>query len=149
LLITRSSPREATKPCSDSTSRSSSPYERSVASANRALSPTWSSRDRSPCGVGSAAFEPRRSQGRLRQTRPQAWCFAVIGRAVRPLLKTPAQGADTPIYLAASPDAEGITGQFFVNRKPRAANKVAGERALTARLWQVSADLVGLTRATL
>jgi retinol dehydrogenase-14 len=78
----------------------------------------------------------------------QAWYFAVISRVLRPLLKTPAQGAQTPIYLAASPDVGGVTGQFFANRKPKTANKVAYDTAMTARLWQVSADLVGMTSAT-
>ena len=75
----------------------------------------------------------------------QAWFFAVISRVVRPLLKTPAQGAQTPIYLASSPDVDGVTGQFFANRKPKTANKVAYDTDMTARLWQVSADLVGMT----
>jgi retinol dehydrogenase 14 len=78
----------------------------------------------------------------------QAWFFAVVSRVVRPLLKTPAQGAQTPIYLASSPDMEGVTGQFFANRKPKTANKAAYDRDMTARLWQVSADLVGMTTAT-
>ena len=43
------------------------------------------------------------------------------------------------------PDVEAITGQFFANRKPKAANKAAGDAEVTARLWRVSADLVGLT----
>src|SRR6202171_3304149 len=32
----------------------------------------------------------------------QAWFFAIISRAVRPLLKTPAHGAQTPMYMASS-----------------------------------------------
>jgi NAD(P)-dependent dehydrogenase (short-subunit alcohol dehydrogenase family) len=78
----------------------------------------------------------------------QAWWFAVISRVVRPLLKTSAQGAQTPTYLASSPDLDGVTGQFFANRSPKVANKVAYDTEMTARLWQVSADLVGLTPAT-
>ena len=77
----------------------------------------------------------------------QAWFFTVISRVVRPLLKTPALGAQTPIYLASSPDMDGISGQFFVNRKPKAANKVAYDTDMTARLWRVSADLVKGTSA--
>jgi retinol dehydrogenase 14 len=75
----------------------------------------------------------------------QAWFFAIISRVVRPLLKTPAQGAQTAIYLASSPDMDGVTGQFFVNCKPKTANKVAYDTDMTRRLWRVSADLVGMT----
>jgi NAD(P)-dependent dehydrogenase (short-subunit alcohol dehydrogenase family) len=75
----------------------------------------------------------------------QAGFFAVISGVVRPFLRTPAQGAQTSIYLASSPDVEGVTGQFFANSKPKTANKVAYDTAIAARLWQVSADLVGMT----
>jgi retinol dehydrogenase-14 len=75
----------------------------------------------------------------------QAGFFRIISPVVRPFLKTPTQGAWTPIYLASSPDVEGITGQFFANRKPKTANKAAGDVDVTARLWRVSTALVGLT----
>jgi NAD(P)-dependent dehydrogenase (short-subunit alcohol dehydrogenase family) len=75
----------------------------------------------------------------------QAGFFRIISPLVRPFLKTPTQGAWTPIYLASSPDVEGITGQFFANRKPKTANRAARDVDVTARLWRVSTDLVGLT----
>jgi len=74
----------------------------------------------------------------------QAGFFLIISPLVRPFLKAPAQGARTPIYVASSSDVEGLTGQFFANGKPRTANKAAGDAGVTARLWRVSADLVGL-----
>jgi NAD(P)-dependent dehydrogenase (short-subunit alcohol dehydrogenase family) len=77
----------------------------------------------------------------------QAWLFTVVSHVVLPFLKTPAQGAQTSIYLASSPDVVGITGQFFANCKPKTANKVAYDTDMTARLWNVSADLVGMTSA--
>jgi retinol dehydrogenase 14 len=77
----------------------------------------------------------------------QARFFRFIGHLVRPFLKTPAQGAQTSIYLASSPDMDGVTGQFLVNGKPRTANKVAYDPAMMARLWQTSAGLVGMEQA--
>jgi len=74
----------------------------------------------------------------------QARWFAVMSHVILPLLKTPAQGARTSIYLASSPDVNGVTGQFFANRKPRSANKAAYDTNMAARLWQASAGLVGL-----
>src|SRR5438132_7742698 len=79
----------------------------------------------------------------------QAWLFTVVSKVVLPFLKTPAQGAQTSIYLASSPNMDGITGQFFANCKPKSANRVAYDTDMTARLWNVSADLVGMTSATL
>jgi retinol dehydrogenase-14 len=78
----------------------------------------------------------------------QAVWFALVSRVILPFLKTPAQGAETPIYLAASADMAGVSGKFFANRTPKTANKVAYDTDKTARLWRVSADLVGVTHAT-
>ncbi len=63
---------------------------------------------------------------------------------MRPFMKTPAQGAATSIYLASSPEVEGVTGRYFANSKPRNSNKSSYDVAAAARLWQVSAGLVGL-----
>lgn len=62
----------------------------------------------------------------------------------RPFMKTPAQGAATPIYLASSPEVEGVTGQYFANRRPKKSGKSSYDTAAAARLWQVSARLAGL-----
>jgi retinol dehydrogenase 14 len=69
-----------------------------------------------------------------------AYLGAMIGVA-RLFMKTPAQGASTPVYLASSPQVEGITGRYFVNRKPRTSSKASYDAAAAARLWQISADL--------
>ena len=75
----------------------------------------------------------------------QAAYLAVMIRAARLFMKTPAQGACTPIYLASSPEVEGITGRYFARRKPQASSRASDDTAAAARLWQASADLVGLT----
>ena len=66
---------------------------------------------------------------------------------LRPFLKTPAQGAATSIHLASAPELERVTGQYFANCKPKRSSKLSYDEAAAARLWQVSADLVGLTEA--
>jgi retinol dehydrogenase 14 len=63
---------------------------------------------------------------------------------MRPFMKSPARGAQTSVYLASSPAAEGITGRYFADRKAKGTHKSSYDRATTARLWQVSAGLVGL-----
>jgi hypothetical protein len=60
-------------------------------------------------------------------------------------MKTPAQGAATPIYLASSPEVEGITGRYFVNCKPKTSSKASYDTTAAARLWQASIDLAGMT----
>src|SRR5881392_2568941 len=49
--------------------------------------------------------------------------FAFVIRAARPFMKTPAQGAVTPVYLASSSQVEGVTGRYFANRKPKTSPK--------------------------
>ena len=71
--------------------------------------------------------------------------LAIMIRIARPFMKTPAQGALTPIYLASSPQVEGVTGQYFAGRKPRASSKASYDTAAAVRLWQASAALTGLT----
>jgi retinol dehydrogenase 14 len=75
----------------------------------------------------------------------QAAYLAVMIRVARLFMKTPAQGASTPIYLASSPQVEGITGRYFVNRKPKTSSKVSYDTTAAARLWQASIDLAGMT----
>ncbi len=41
----------------------------------------------------------------------------LLHRIAKPILRTPAEGADTIVWLAASPDAAGRTGRFFFDRQ--------------------------------
>ena len=66
---------------------------------------------------------------------------------MRPFMKAPGRGAATSIYLASAPDLEQVTGRYFARSKPRRSSKRSYDQAAAARLWQVSADLVGLTAA--
>ena len=50
----------------------------------------------------------------------------------------------TVIYLASSPEVEGVTGRYFANRRPKKSSKPSYDTAAAARLWQVSARLAGL-----
>ena len=77
----------------------------------------------------------------------QAAYFAIVARVARPFMKSPAQGALTPIYLASSPEVEGVTGQYFANRKPKTSSKASYDTGAAARLWHASAGLAGLTAA--
>ena len=64
---------------------------------------------------------------------------------LRPFLKTPAQGAATSIHLASAPGLEHVTGLYFASSKPKRSSKASYDEKVAARLWQVSADLVGST----
>jgi retinol dehydrogenase-14 len=69
--------------------------------------------------------------------------WKVLLPLIRPFLKSPAKGAATSIYLASSPDVEGVSGRYFANSKPKASIKASYDEAAAARLWQMSVDLIG------
>lgn len=70
-----------------------------------------------------------------------------VMRNLQPLgarfLKTPEQGAETPIYLSASRDVEGVSGLYFVNRRPKRSSKASYDLGIAHRLWDVSEQLTG------
>ncbi|MGS0683904.1 SDR family oxidoreductase [Nakamurella sp. GG22] len=71
------------------------------------------------------------------------WLQKLIMPVGRLLLKSPEQGAETSIYLASSPEVEGVTGRFFVNSKRKKSAPQSYDRDDALRLWEVSTELVG------
>ncbi len=59
---------------------------------------------------------------------------------------TPEQGAQTTLYLATSPEVEGVTGLYFVKCKPVTPSAAAQDMEAARRLWQVSEGMVGLAQ---
>jgi retinol dehydrogenase-14 len=68
----------------------------------------------------------------------------LIFRAFKPFMRSPEQGADTVIYLAASPDVEGMTGKYLSDRKLITASDEAYDENSRAKLWEISEELTGL-----
>jgi retinol dehydrogenase 14 len=68
-------------------------------------------------------------------------------KLVRPFLLSPARGAATSIYLASSPEVEGVTGKYFVGRREERTSDESYDRAAAARLWKISEELTGLPAA--
>jgi retinol dehydrogenase-14 len=68
----------------------------------------------------------------------------VMRPAFRPFLKRPARGAATPVYLASSPEVEGVSGRYFVRSRPRKSSARSYDERVARRLWEVSAELTHL-----
>ena len=51
---------------------------------------------------------------------------------------SPAQGADTIVYLASSPDVATVSGGYFAKRKVKTPSRAASDDAAAARLWEKS-----------
>lgn len=63
---------------------------------------------------------------------------------VRPFMKSPDQGAATPIHLASSPAVAGVSGAYFANLRPKRSAAASYDRELARRLWDASSALVGV-----
>jgi NAD(P)-dependent dehydrogenase (short-subunit alcohol dehydrogenase family) len=57
---------------------------------------------------------------------------------------SPEQGAKTSVYLASSPDVEGVTGKYFVKSVPKQSAPLTHDVSLQHKLWQVCAVMTGL-----
>jgi retinol dehydrogenase-14 len=60
---------------------------------------------------------------------------------------TPEQGADTVIFLASSPEVEGVTGKYWTNRTIVASSPESYDEAAQQRLWSISTQLTGISEA--
>jgi NAD(P)-dependent dehydrogenase (short-subunit alcohol dehydrogenase family) len=71
--------------------------------------------------------------------------FLAFGiKIASPFFLPPVKGARTSVYLASSPDVEGVSGEYFVKCKQRKPRRWAQDPEAARRLWQVSEELVGL-----
>jgi retinol dehydrogenase 14 len=70
------------------------------------------------------------------------WLFRLIVKL--PIVPKAEEGAATSIYLAAAKDVEGVSGQYFIKKKPAPSSKDSQDEAVARKLWEVSSKLVGL-----
>jgi NAD(P)-dependent dehydrogenase (short-subunit alcohol dehydrogenase family) len=70
--------------------------------------------------------------------------LAVGLRIARPFARSPAKGARTAIWLAASPEVEGRTGKYFADCHEQEPSKAATDSDAARRLWEVSERLVAV-----
>jgi NAD(P)-dependent dehydrogenase (short-subunit alcohol dehydrogenase family) len=70
-------------------------------------------------------------------------------RVMRPILREPAEGADTIVWLVASPEPVGRSGRFFLDRRPRAEHVLPWTRETPEEaraVWDLCARLCGVDR---
>ena len=67
-------------------------------------------------------------------------------RAIRPVLRSPAEGVDTIAWLAADPAGAATSGSLYLDRRPRPFDRVPGTRLSPGdrrRLWDMVVALSG------
>ena len=58
--------------------------------------------------------------------------------------KSPEEGAKTSIYLASSPEVEGVSGKYFINKKEAKSKDITYDTSVAKKLWDVCANLTKL-----
>ncbi|KAM4803789.1 retinol dehydrogenase 14 [Urocitellus parryii] len=60
--------------------------------------------------------------------------------------KTPLEGAQTSIYLASSPEVEGVSGRYFGDCKEEELLPKAMDDSVARKLWDISEVMVGILK---
>jgi len=94
-------------------------------------------------GVTATVLHPGVVRTAFGQEDSRRWMRLMLP-LVKPFMKTPEQGAATPIHLASSSEVAGVSGAYFVNRRAKRSSSTSYDRDLARRLWEVSSALVGL-----
>jgi NAD(P)-dependent dehydrogenase (short-subunit alcohol dehydrogenase family) len=68
---------------------------------------------------------------------------SLFGLAAR-FARSPEKGAETVVYLAASPQVEGASDGYYFDCKPIQPAQIAQDASISEQLWRVSEKLVGI-----
>jgi NAD(P)-dependent dehydrogenase (short-subunit alcohol dehydrogenase family) len=93
--------------------------------------------------IVSTSYHPGLVRTRFGRDSPM---MALFYRAA-PMLRTPAKGAETLVWLATADQGQVRSGAFYIDRRERHPASKATDPALAARLWEASLTAVGLARA--
>ena len=70
--------------------------------------------------------------------------ISALSAIPNPFTDSVVDGAETQTYLAASPEVAGVTGRYFDDCEERTPSRAARDETTQRRLWERSAELVGL-----
>jgi NAD(P)-dependent dehydrogenase (short-subunit alcohol dehydrogenase family) len=70
--------------------------------------------------------------------------FSFLGKVSRLFLSSPTKGAETPLYLASSPDVEGVTGKYFDGKREKRSSESSYDEDLARSLWDRTSKMVRL-----
>ena len=65
---------------------------------------------------------------------------ALIRKPAGLIMVSPARGAETVVYLATSPEVQGISGAYFAGRKMTKPSSVARNAKHADKLWEISKE---------
>ena len=73
------------------------------------------------------------------------WLAKVVMTLASPAARSPEKGAETAIWLCASPEVDGVSGQYFFDRKAKWPKGYAQSDEDARRLWETSERLTSAT----
>jgi len=90
-------------------------------------------------GVTANCFHP----GAIRSNfvKGMGGAASVMAPIVGIFERSPNKGAETQIYLASSPEVEGVTGKYFFKKKEKRPSDESMDLDVARRLWEVSREL--------
>jgi len=94
-------------------------------------------------GVTANALHPGVVRTAFGQEDSGRWMRLMLP-VVRPFMKSPERGADTSVLLASSPELEHVSGSYFAGGEVKRSSRASYDTDVAARLWRISAELVGL-----
>jgi len=71
--------------------------------------------------------------------------ISFLGNISKPFLISPEEGAETPVYLASSPEVEGVTGKYYDHRREKQSSDESYDLLVAKRLWDESEKMTGLS----
>ena len=63
---------------------------------------------------------------------------------MKPFQLSPKEGAETSVYMASSPDVDGVTGKCFEKKIETETSEVSYDVELQKKLWDATTSLLGL-----
>jgi NAD(P)-dependent dehydrogenase (short-subunit alcohol dehydrogenase family) len=71
----------------------------------------------------------------------RGWLRVRVRNLVDRSMMTPEEGARTSIFLASSPEVEGVTGRYFDQGRDVPSSPASYDEAVARKLWEVSEEL--------
>lgn len=68
--------------------------------------------------------------------------MGLVMKLISPMAKSPEEGASTSVYLASSTEVDGVTGRYFVDKKPVESDPASYDPATAEKLWNASLEMI-------
>lgn len=89
-------------------------------------------------GVTVNALHPGHARTKMTTTNI-SW---IIKKIMNLFSKSPEKAAETSVYLASSPEVEGVSGKYFKKCMPVKSHKITYDESIQKKVWEISEKLI-------